>query len=105
MVNDMAAEPIDPPGPATQLLASEPAPQMITPRAARAVVVAMTQLANGVAHDRAAALNNSPTVEEILREKLRRVIKEWLDTHLPPMVEHRVRIELERLSASVPIID
>lgn len=38
------------------------------------------------------------TVEQITRELLRPVLREWLDQHLPQVVERLVRQEIERLS-------
>jgi len=34
-----------------------------------------------------------------VRDEVRPLLQEWLDSHLPPMVERLVRRELERLSA------
>jgi cell pole-organizing protein PopZ len=39
-----------------------------------------------------------PTVEDIVREEIRSLLKDWLDTNLPPMVERLVRAEIERVS-------
>jgi cell pole-organizing protein PopZ len=38
-----------------------------------------------------------PTIEDLVREELRPVLKEWLDNHLPPLVERLVRAEIERV--------
>jgi cell pole-organizing protein PopZ len=40
-----------------------------------------------------------PTIEDLVREEMRPLLKHWLDTHLPPMVERLVRSELDRLIA------
>ena len=32
-----------------------------------------------------------------MREELRPLLKEWLDAHLPPLVERLVRTEIERV--------
>ena len=37
-------------------------------------------------------------VEELAREIMRPVIKEWLDNNLPQLVERAVTLEIERLS-------
>ena len=39
----------------------------------------------------------APTIEDLVREEMRPLLKEWLDTHLPPLVERLVRAEIERL--------
>jgi uncharacterized protein len=38
-----------------------------------------------------------PTLDDLVREEIRPVLKLWLDTHLSPMVERLVRAEIERL--------
>jgi hypothetical protein len=38
-----------------------------------------------------------PTIEDIVREELRPLLKAWLDANLPPMVERLVRTEIERV--------
>jgi cell pole-organizing protein PopZ len=41
---------------------------------------------------------NAPTVEELVKDMLRPMLKSWLDDNLPSMVERIVRTEIERLS-------
>ena len=36
-------------------------------------------------------------VEELVRDELRPMLKTWLDTYLPPLVERLVRAEIERV--------
>ena len=43
------------------------------------------------------ARGNSPTLEDIVRDEIRPLVKSWLDEHLPPMVERLVRVEIERV--------
>jgi cell pole-organizing protein PopZ len=38
------------------------------------------------------------SIEEITRELLRAMLKQWLDDHLPPLVERLVREEIERVA-------
>jgi cell pole-organizing protein PopZ len=38
-----------------------------------------------------------PTLEDIVREEMRPLLKAWLDSNLPPLVERLVRAEIERL--------
>ena len=42
--------------------------------------------------------NNSRTLEDLVKELLRPMLKEWLDDNLPSMVESMVRQEIERIS-------
>lgn len=41
--------------------------------------------------------NGAITLERLTRELMRPMLKEWLDQHLPMMVERLVREEIERL--------
>lgn len=43
---------------------------------------------------------SNPTLDELVREALKPVLREWLDRNLPPMVETMVREEIQRLAAS-----
>jgi hypothetical protein len=38
-----------------------------------------------------------PTIEDLVREEIRPLLKHWLDTNLPPLVERLVRAEIERV--------
>lgn len=77
-----------------QTLAPEPAPAPAPFLPAGATSVgALLQLAGRTA----AATGGGLTVETLVRESLRPLLTSWLDTHLPPIVERIVRIEVERL--------
>ncbi|MEJ0049038.1 MAG: DUF2497 domain-containing protein [Rhodospirillales bacterium] len=39
------------------------------------------------------------SLEDIVRDEVRPVLKDWLDTHLPSIVERLVRAEIERVVA------
>ena len=39
-----------------------------------------------------------PTIEEMVRDEIRPVLREWLDRHLPPLVERLVRAEIARIA-------
>ena len=41
---------------------------------------------------------HSRTLEDLVSEMLRPLLKEWLDANLPPLVERLVREEIERVS-------
>ena len=43
------------------------------------------------------ALGERP-IEDITRELLRTMLKQWLDEHLPALVERLVREEIERVA-------
>ena len=38
-----------------------------------------------------------PTIEDLVREEVRPLLKAWLDANLPPVVERLVRAEIERV--------
>ena len=40
---------------------------------------------------------NGPSIEDVVREEVRPLVKNWLDAHLPGMVERMVRAEIERV--------
>ena len=42
--------------------------------------------------------NNARTLEDLVKEMLRPMLKAWLDDNLPSMVERIVRAEIERVS-------
>ena len=84
--------------------ASEPAPALDAPRAAveeRGLLSPATTAAVDAAFDtlaRTAQSRNGPTLEEVVSELLRPMLKTWLDENLPDMVERLVRAEIERVS-------
>lgn len=43
-------------------------------------------------------VQNARTLEDLVREMLRPMLKTWLDDNLPSMVERLVRAEIERVS-------
>ena len=47
---------------------------------------------------RSVALQNSSLIEETVREMLRPMLRQWLDDHLPVLVERLVRAEIERVA-------
>jgi len=49
---------------------------------------------------RSASSGDGLTVEELVRETLKPILKDWLDRNLPPMVEDLVRAEIERVASA-----
>ena len=90
----------DPPSstPETQ---SEPGPaasSLVAPAAAAAAVASMGNLLRTLAAERSLQVRSGgPTIEDMVREELRPLLKEWLDTNLPTLVERLVRAEIERV--------
>jgi cell pole-organizing protein PopZ len=65
---------------------------MISGYAAAAVDSAFSSLAQTV------LVQNARTLEDLVREMLRPMLKSWLDDNLPGLVERLVRSEIERVS-------
>jgi cell pole-organizing protein PopZ len=75
-----------------------PAGGLLDATAAAAAAASMGQLMRTVAADRGAAVyRGGPTIEDVVREELRPLLKSWLDAHLPSLVERLVRAEIERV--------
>jgi cell pole-organizing protein PopZ len=86
------ARPADPPAlrqPAPQEM---PHQQMISNSTATAVESAFNALATTVLS------NNARTLEDLVKEMLRPMLKSWLDDNLPSLVERIVKAEIERVS-------
>jgi hypothetical protein len=70
-----------------------PSPQQILSRSTvSAVESAFSSLANTVLS------NNARTLEDLVKEMLRPMLKSWLDDNLPGLVERIVKAEIERVS-------
>ncbi|WP_428530801.1 DUF2497 domain-containing protein [Rhodopila sp.] len=73
-------------------------PGLVAPEAAAAAASSVGSLVRTLAAGRATQVYaGGPTLEDIVRAELRPLLKEWLDTNLPPMVERLVRTEIERV--------
>ncbi|MBV9747874.1 MAG: DUF2497 domain-containing protein [Acetobacteraceae bacterium] len=81
----------------------QPAPQptptvLVAPEAAASAASAVSALVQALVAERAAPVHRTgPTIEDVVREELRPMLKAWLDQHLPPLVERLVRTEIERV--------
>ncbi|MEO9191667.1 MAG: DUF2497 domain-containing protein [Acetobacteraceae bacterium] len=85
------------PEPAKPEAAPEPA-GLVAPATARAAAASVAGLVATLASERGTQVyRGGPTIEDMMRAELRPLLKEWLDTHLPPMVERLVRVEIERV--------
>ena len=69
-----------------------PVPPIISGTTMRAVESAFNSLANTVLS------NNARTLEDLVKEMLRPMLKSWLDDNLPGLVERIVKAEIERVS-------
>jgi cell pole-organizing protein PopZ len=50
-----------------------------------------------------AVYRGGPTLEDMVRDEMRPMLKEWLDANVPAMVERIVRSEIERMAGRVAI--
>lgn len=83
------------PAPAALPMAAE---SLVGPAVVAATTAAVGQLLRAVAQERGAPVHRGgPSIEDVVREELRPLLKEWLDQHLPPIVERLVRAEIERV--------
>jgi hypothetical protein len=81
-------EPPPEPAPARQPIES----QLISHATSAAVDSAFNSLAQTI------LVQNARTLEDLVREMLRPMLKTWLDDNLPGLVERLVRSEIERVS-------
>ncbi len=96
------ATPPEPPPPAAAPPVAAPAPvvasTMVAPETAAAAASSVSEMVRRLAVERSMQVrSNGPTIEDIVREELRPLLKAWLDANLPPMVERLVRAEIERV--------
>ena len=73
-------------------LESQIAPNILSRSTVSAVESAFNSLANTVLS------NNARTLEDLVKEMLRPMLKTWLDDNLPGVVERIVKTEIERVS-------
>jgi len=85
-------EPLFQPPPGFEGAAAPPAPAILSRTTVSAVESAFNTLAHTVLS------NNARTLEDLVKEMLRPMLKSWLDDNLPGLVERIVKAEIERVS-------
>ena len=71
---------------------------LIAPVAAAAAAASVGSLLRAVSSERGSQVyRGGPSIEDLVREEIRPILKDWLDMHLPPLVERLVRAEIERV--------
>jgi cell pole-organizing protein PopZ len=92
--------------PAPQVAAHPPAPEPAPPPAPdRALISTATVAAVDSAFNSLAQTvigQNARTLEDLVKEMLRPLLKSWLDDNLPGVVDRIVRAEIERVSRGRP---
>ena len=76
---------------------------LVSAAAASAATANFAQLARSMAQEPSATGNmplgsTNRTLEDLIKEMVRPMLKDWLDRNLPQMVEHMVRRELDRMT-------
>lgn len=77
---------------------SAPHEGLVAPEAAAAASSSVAMLVQALASNRGTQTHRQgPTIEDVVRDEIRPILKAWLDHHLPPLVERLVRAEIERV--------
>ncbi|GLK80833.1 hypothetical protein GCM10008174_25740 [Methylopila turkensis] len=103
LTDAMVAEPAEPepepaPRPAARAQPREPEPaaafadRLVSPSTDETVGAAFGSLANTI------LATNGRTIDDLVKEMLRPMLRAWLDDNLPPLVERLVRQEIERVA-------
>lgn len=95
---------VDPPRPAPRAIEQhvqervmeDVAPALTRPLMSHSTVAAVDSAFNALAQT--VLSNNARTLEDLVKEMLRPMLKAWLDDNLPNLVEKIVRAEIERVS-------
>ena len=76
---------------------------LVAPEAAAAAASSVGALLRSVVagREQVAVHRGGPTIEDLVREEIRPLLKQWLDVNLPPLVERLVRAEMERVVGRV----
>jgi len=81
---------------------SEAAASLVSPEVMAAASSAVTNMIRTLAAERQVLVRpGGATIEDLVREELRPLLKQWLDAHLSPMVERFVKAEIERVVGRV----
>src|ERR1700692_2262961 len=89
------AAPASPPAPAVPPPPVMPAAEegLGAPEAVAAAASSVSELLRSVVagREQVAVHRGGPTIEDLVREEIRPLLKQWLDVNLPPLVERLVR--------------
>jgi cell pole-organizing protein PopZ len=74
------------------------APDLMAPETAAAAASSVSGMIRTLAAERSTHVwAGGPTVEDLVRAEMRPLLKQWLDAHLPALVERLVHAEIERV--------
>jgi cell pole-organizing protein PopZ len=95
----MAPHPeIPPPPPPQAEVPPPPEEPLLAPATAAAASASMGALVRVLGQRQTQVYRGGPTLEEMVRDELRPILKTWLDENLAPLVERAVRAEIERVT-------
>lgn len=79
-----------------------PVATLVAPEAAAAAASSVDALMRTLHTEQSMRVTSQgPTIEDVVRQEIRPLLKGWLDVNLPPLVERLVRIEIERVVGRV----
>ncbi len=77
----------------------DPGAGLLAPESEAAAASSVGALLRTISQERSSQVHRGgPTIEDLVREEIRPLLKYWLDNHLPPLVERLVRQEIERVT-------
>ncbi len=94
-------EPEPPPPPAPRAAAPEPAPAPAMPQLEQPLLSAAANASVASAFNALSSTiitQNARTLEDLVKDMLRPMLKDWLDANLPALVERLVKAEIERVT-------
>jgi cell pole-organizing protein PopZ len=78
---------------------SEPDEPLVAESTAAAASASMGALVRVLGQRHTPVYRGGPTLEDMVRDEIRPLVKNWLDENLAPMVERLVRAEIERVTS------
>jgi uncharacterized protein len=98
MTQEAQTETVHAPEPAPRAANADPRGSgLVAPETAAAAASSVGTLVRTLTGRSTQIHQGGPTIEDLVRDELRPVLKQWLDVNLPPLVERLVRIEIERV--------
>jgi cell pole-organizing protein PopZ len=92
---------VEPPAMPAPLPVPVPTSRLVTPEVAAAAAVSVEGMVRTLTDRATRVRSDGPTIEDIVREEIRPLLKDWLNANLPPLVERLVRVEIERVVGRV----
>ncbi len=92
------APPVPPPAPPVELPPRPALEALVAPEAAAASAASVGALMRHLANERSLLVTRTgPSLEDVIRDEIRPLLKQWLDANLPALVERQVRAEIARV--------